>query len=233
MPSSDFTHNQLLAALPSADLDRLRPHLERVDLPLKQVVHAPGAPIEHVYFPDAGMVSLITAADENHAVEVGTVGREGLVGTPVALGTDRAPVKALVQIPGTAQRLPAGLLRDEMNGNAALRDLVLRYVQALFVQVSQTAVCNRLHTVEERLARWLLMAHDRAETDRLPLTQEFLAIMLGVRRAGVTVAAGTLQNAGLIRYNYGRITVLDRASLEASSCACYGLAKDECDRLLG
>lgn len=233
MPGSDFTRNQLLTALPPADLDRLRPNLERVDLALKQVLHLPGAPIEHVYFPDAGMISLITAADENHAVEVGTVGREGFAGTAIVLGADRAPATALVQIPGVAQRLAAGRLRDEMNGTPALRDLVLRYVQALFIQVSQTAVCNRLHTVEERLARWLLMAHDRAETDHLPLTQEFLSIMLGVRRAGVTVAAGTLQNAGLIRYSYGRITVLDRASLEASSCACYGLAKAEFDRLLG
>jgi CRP-like cAMP-binding protein len=234
MAASDLpVSNLFLAALPREDLDHLRPHLEPVDLPLRQVLHEVGEPIEHIYFHDGGMTSLLIPLEDGAILEVGVVGKEGLVGLPALLGAVTAPHESMVQMPGAASRIRTDALRAAMPRSLALLDRVLRYSQALHAQVSRTAVCNVHHNLQERLARWLLMAHDRAEADMLPLTQEFLSMMLGVRRAGVTVAAHILQEAGAIRYCRGRITVADRKRLEASSCECYGAVTAEVEQLFG
>jgi CRP-like cAMP-binding protein len=179
------------------------------------------------------VVSLLAPLAGGELLEVGVVGREGLVGLPVLLGEDSSTTEALVQAPGTAWRVPAAELRRALETGAALRALLLRYVLAFHVQVAQTAACNARHALEERFARWLLMAHDRAEGDAFPLTQEFAAMMLGVRRAGVSVAAAVLQKAGAIAYAHGRVAVLDRAGLEAASCECYGTVRRQFERLHG
>ena len=229
----DPASNHLLATLAAADRDRLRPHLEPVDLLPRQALATPDAPITSVVFPLSGALSLLAAADEA-VLEVALVGREGMIGLPVVLGTAVGlNMRVTVQVPGTALRLSADLLRAELERNAAFRALLLRYAQALFSQVMQSAICNRLHPVEERLARWLLMTRDRADDDELPLTQEFISLMLGVRRPGVTVAAGVLHKAGLIRCSYGRITVTARERLEASACGCYRIVREQYERLLG
>lgn len=224
--------NRLLDALPRADQERLRPHLERVHLELQTVIYEAGAPIPHVYFPVNCVASLITPMDNGPVIEVGTVGREGLVGLPVFLDAGTMPSRALCQMPGDAWRTRAAVVEGEMSRSSPLVRLLHRYTQGLLNQIAQMAACNRTHAIEERCAQWLLMTHDRAGEDQFLLTQQFLAQMLGVRRASVSVTAGRLQRAGLIRYTRGRITVVNRAGLEAASCACYRIVKEEFDRLI-
>ena len=225
--------NRLLAALPDDSYQRLVPHLERVSLERDQVIYEPGEPIRHVYFPHQAIVSLVSTMSDGSTVEVGVVGNEGMVGIPVVLGGNTTTTRAFVQVPDGGTRMEATRLNAEFNRGGPLQSLLLRYTQALHTQVSQTAACNRLHKVESRLARWLLSVSDRMQSDQFPLTQEFIAQMLGCRRPGVTEAAGTLSQAGMIRYTRGRITILNREDLAATSCECYGVIKDEYARLLG
>jgi CRP-like cAMP-binding protein len=224
--------NRLLAALAREDFDPLKAHLEPVPLPHKQTLSNPNTPIDHVYFPQEGMVSLVQPLENGAMIEIGMIGNEGFVGAPVLLGADTSPLEAMVQIPGSALRMQASVLREEARRSSALLGLLLRYVQALHIQVSLSAACNGRHTLPERLARWLLTARDRATSDRMPLSHEFLSMMLGVRRAGVTVALGTLKAAGLIRNTHGQVTVIDRQGLEAASCECYGTVRNEYQRLV-
>jgi CRP-like cAMP-binding protein len=225
--------NRLLAALPDAEYQRLVPHLERVPLSFKQVLHKAGESIEYVYFPHRAIVSLISTPEEGSMVEVGLVGNEGIVGIPAVLGDNIATTSAIVQREDSGMRMEASLLKTEFQQGGVLQSLLLRYTQALFALTSQNAACNRLHQLDERLARWLLFVCDLVGSNELALTQEFISKTLGVRRAGVTVAANTLQRTGLIRYNRGRITILNRQKLEAASCSCYGIIKGEYGRLLG
>ena len=214
--------NQLLRALPPDDSAIWLATLEPVELPLRAVLHEPNATISHVYFPDRGAAaSLIASLGVDRGVEVGTVGDDGFLGLPVLFGVETEPFHAIVQVEGTGWRSSASAFRQGLDASAALRGLCARYAQSFIVQVGQASACNRTHSVEERCARSLLMMHDRAQEQEFALTQDFLAAMLGVRRAGVTVAAGALQRAGLIQYRRGHITVVDRAGLEAASCACY------------
>jgi CRP-like cAMP-binding protein len=225
--------NRLLAALPAEEYERLVPHLELVSLPVNQVLYEVGEPIEYVYFPHQAIVSLISIMEDGSTVEAGMVGNDGMVGLPVILGGNKTSNQAFVQVAGNGMRMKAELLKSEFNRGGALQNLLLRYTQALLTQVSQGVACNRLHTIEERLARWLLTVQDRLESDQFPLTQEFIAQMLGTRRSGVTVAAGTLSKAGTIRYSRGKITILNQEDLEATSCECYRIIKAEFNRLLG
>ena len=224
--------NRLLAALPVDDLDRLRPNLEFVPLAFRQALHEPGGPIRFVYFPTAGLASLVAMMANGASVEVGMIGKEGVVGVSIVLGDDVSPHRAFVQVPGAAFRLEAGRLRSAFERSAAVRSLLLRYVRMMLRHISQSAACNRVHSLEPRCARWLLTTRDLVEADEFPLTHEFLALMLGVRRAGVSIAAQALQEAGLIRYRHGRMAILDPAGLEAAACECYRSLKDEADRLL-
>jgi CRP-like cAMP-binding protein len=236
-PSAEPTpappRNRLLAALPPGDLAELRHWLEPVELHAREVLHAPGEPIAWVYFPEDGYASVIAYLEDGDAAEVGLVGREGVVGLPVLLGADHDDLEAMVQCPGTALRMGAAALREEMDRTPAFRALLLRYALVHHGQVARTAACNGRHHTDQRLARWLLMAHDRAKEDEFPMTHEFLSMMLGVRRAGITVAAGALQKAGFIRYERGCIEVTDRPGLESASCECYGVVRRACDALLG
>jgi CRP-like cAMP-binding protein len=225
--------NRLLAALPRNEYHRLRPHLVKVSLPLKDILYEANGPIPHVFFPLNGVVSLVIIMDGGIILEVGTIGNEGMVGTPVFLGSDSSPTRAISQVPGEALRMETKFFQKEMERRGRLFDLVQRYTQAMINQISQSTVCNHRHSVEKRMCRWLLMSHDRVGTDEFQLTQEFLAQMLGVRRPTVTAVAGTLQKAGLITYRRGRMTVLDRKRLEATSCECYEVVAKELDRLLG
>ena len=225
--------NGLLAALPPEDLARLRPRLQPVELPFDKTLFPADGAVEAVLFPESGMVSLLATLDDGEQVEVGVVGREGLVGLPLVLGDDRSLVEAKVQQEGTALRIGAAAFRDEMEASAALRGLLKRYALAFHAQVTLTAACNTRHPIEQRLARWLLIAHDRAGADEFPMTHEFISMMLGVRRSGVSLAAGVLQKAGLIRYARGRMEVTDRPGLEAASCECHHTARREFARLLG
>ncbi|GAA0608458.1 Crp/Fnr family transcriptional regulator [Craurococcus roseus] len=225
--------NGLLAALPPGDLARLRPMLRPVELPFDGTLTPAGSEVDAVLFPETGMVSLLAALEDGEQVEVGIVGREGLVGLPLVFGDDRSLTEARVQQEGTALRMDAAALRDGMGGSAALRALLLRYALAFNTQVSLTAACNAFHVVEQRLARWLLTAHDRADGDEFPMTHDFLSLMLGVRRPGLSVAAGALQKAGLIQYARGRMAITDRHGLEAASCECYHAVRREFARLLG
>jgi CRP-like cAMP-binding protein len=228
--------NRLLAALAPADLEPLRPHLlGPVELAQGQTLHARGEPVADVFFPEAGLASLTAdTRDGGGAVEVGMTGREGLVGTSVLLDPEAVAVlEAFVQVPGAAWRVPAQALRAAVEQSPALRGRLLRYVQFLMVQSAQSAACNARHEVPKRLARWLLMAHDRVDGDELALRQESVSLMLGVRREGVSVAAGALQDAGLIRQSRGRIAVLDRAGLEAAACGCYRAVRHAQARILG
>ena len=229
----ELTANRLLAALPQEDYARLAPHLEVVDLAFKELIYRPDEPIRFVYFPLDSVVSLLATMADGAVVEVASVGREGMVGLPAFLGARSLAGQSFAQIPGRAARLGADALQEAVAGGGPLRDLLQAYTQALFDLVAQSAACNRLHPLDERLARWLLMTHDRLGADRFPLTQEFMGQMLGVRRASVSTAAAILQRAGLIRYARGRITVTDRAGLEAASCECYGVIRREFDRLFG
>ncbi len=225
--------NRLLGLLPPRDYQRLRPHLHRVPLRYRQSLYAARKPLEFVYFIETGVGSLVNTIANGDAAEVGTIGNEGVVGLPFLLGDDRAPTSVYVQVPGAGVRMKAGRFRKELARSASMRAVMLRYVHALFNQVAQSAACNHFHSIEQRCARWLLMTHDRMHSDEFLLTQEFLAMMLGVQRTGVSVAAGALQRAGLIRYRRGIVTVLDRRGLQRRACECYGVSKREFDRLLG
>ena len=230
--SAPTSRNRLLAALPPGDFARLWPLLERVELPLHHILDVPNQPIAAVHFPETGWVSMLAYLDRGDAAEVALVGREGMVGLPLLLGADQSSLEAMVQAPGTALRLGAGAFRDALSASLALRALLSRYALAHHEQVARTAACNGRHRIEKRLARWLLTAHDRADGGEFPMTHEFLAMMLGVRRGGVTIAAGVLQKAGLIRYDSGRVAVTDRNGLEAAACGCYGTVRREFERLL-
>jgi CRP-like cAMP-binding protein len=218
--------NQLLDALPDADRQRLVQSLSLVFIKVNTVLFEPGRPIVHIDFPLNCVVSLVTPLQGGAEVEVATVGNEGIVGVPLVLGGS-LPVRAICSVAGWAHRLDALDFLEELQRAGALRDLVNDYLPALFGQISQSAACNRLHSSEERLARWLLMSHDRVGTDEFRITHKFLARMLGSRRATVTVAAGILQEAGLIRYQRGRVTIVDRAGLEAAACECYRVIETE------
>jgi CRP-like cAMP-binding protein len=224
--------NRILAALPPEERERLQPSLELVRMEIREVVFEPNQPIEHVYFPEDLMVSILGVMEDGSAIETGTVGNEGMAGVPVFLGAMQMAGQAFVQISGSAWRMPAAALREEVRRGGALAELLGRYTQALFTLVAQSSACNRKHPMEQRCARWLLMAHDRVDGDTMDLTQHFLSQMLGVRRATVTEAAGALQGRGLIEYTRGRITILDRDGLEAAACACYGIIRGEFARLL-
>ena len=226
--------NRLLAALAPDDLARLRPHLEPAALAVGEVLTEPGRPVAHVLFPEAGIVSVLAAAaDEQRHVEAGMVGREGMVGLPVVLGTDAELHELLVQADVQGWRLPSGVLRRALADSPALHGLLLRYVQAFMAQTAHTLLANTARRLDERLARWLLMCRDRLDGDDLPLTQPFLSRMLGANRPGVTLAVRALTAAGLVRHARGRITVLDRAGLEAAAGGSYGAPEAEYARLFG
>jgi CRP-like cAMP-binding protein len=225
--------NQLLSAIPTQEYERLLPHLELVSLPVRQIIYEPNESIEYVYFPISGLISLVNVTENGGTVEAATVGKEGMAGIPVFLGTDRMPGQAISQVAGDAVRMRADVFKREVAPGTSLYNLLLRYTQALLNLISQSVVCNCLHSVEQRCCRWLLLCHDRVKSDQFMLTQEFLAQMLGVRRASVSGVATTLQKAGLIRYSRGKITILERQGLEAGSCECYRVVKQEFDRLLG
>ena len=221
--------NSLLAALPRKEYLRLLAGLEPVTLTFGEVLYEPGQTIRHVYFPGSSLVSLLTLVDDHLALEVGLLGRDGVVGVPLILGHNESAVRALVQGTGTAMRMAAAQFLEEFELSPPLQQELYRYTHTLMAQISQTAACNRFHVVEERLARWLLMTHDRVKSDKFHMTHEFLRVMLGVRRVGVTKAAQALQKRKLIRYTRGDITVLDRDGLEAAACRCYEIVKDTHD----
>lgn len=225
--------NDLIEALPRKDREHLLIGCERVHLVFLDVIAEPGKRIRHVYFPTEGFVSLLTPSDGCESLEVGLVGNEGMVGMTLMLGVDVSPLRALVQGTGTALRMDAAPFLRVVAGSDALQRELNRYLYVSTVQLAQTAACTHFHLLEERLARWLLMTHDRARADEFHLTHELIAMMLGVRRAGVTRAAGGLQRRRLIRYHRGSITILDRSGLEAVACGCYRSAKSLHDRILG
>ena len=224
--------NHLLAALPAEELDRLLPHLELVAMPLGDVLYESGTHLGHVYFPTTSIVSLLYVMEDGASAEIAVVGNEGIIGVALFMGGETTPSRAVVQSAGYAYRLKGQLLKQEFNRSGAMQQLLLRYTQALLTQMAQTAVCNRHHSVDQQLCRWLLLSLDRLASNELTMTQELIANMLGVRREGVTEAAGKLQDAGLLRYSRGRITVVDRPGLEAQACECYRVVKKEFDRLL-
>lgn len=226
------SHNHLLAALPADDLQRLVPHLEQVSLGLGDVLYEPGDTLRHVYFPTDAIVSLLHVTENGSSAEIAVVGNEGLIGIALFMGGESTSSRAVVQSAGSALRLPGPKLKKEFNRHGDLLLLMLRYTQALITQMSQTALCNRHHSIDQQLCRWLLLSLDRLHGNRLNMTQELIANMLGVRREGVTEAAGKLQRQGVIEYSRGQITVLDRARLERLSCECYLVVKAETDRLL-
>jgi len=233
--SQDFNvpRNRLLAALPFEEYQRLLPHLELVSLSLNQVLYEIDEPITHVYFPQQSVVSLVALMEDGATIEVGIVGQEGMVGILAILGGMTKAHRAIVQIEDSAMRMKANVLKTEFNRGGMLQSLLLRYVQSLLAQATQTLACNRFHIAEERLARWLLLVQDSMRSDEFLLTQEFIGQMLGIRRSSVTVAAGNLSRVGLIDYKRGRITILDRAGLEEFSCECYGVIRDETAQVLG
>lgn len=213
--------NILLLSVPDREYNLIRPHLEFVELPHRKMLHAQGEKIEHAYFPNDGMVSLVVMSSEGKGVEVGIIGREGMVGTPLAVGLKRAPYDALVQIPGTATRIKAKLLAGSLGDAPRLWLALTRYILMQGLQTAQVAACNRLHELEQRLARWLLMCQDRVDSEQLPLTHEFLAQMLGSGRPSVTLAAGVLERAGFIQNVRGAIRIRNRKNLEEAACDCY------------
>jgi CRP-like cAMP-binding protein len=225
--------NRLLSALPPEDYARLQPHLEPVTFALGELVYDIDGPQGALYFPTTAVISLLYTMEDGSTAEMGLTGNDGVVGIALFLGGDTTPNRAIVQIAGGALRISAQRLQTEFKQGGALQQVLLRYIQALITQISQTAVCNRLHAVEQRLCRWLLLSHDRVHSNELQMTQDFISHMLGGRRESVTVAAGRLQDAGFIYYTRGHITILDRAGLEATVCECYQVVKQEIDRLFG
>jgi CRP-like cAMP-binding protein len=235
IPESVSPHpreNHLLAALPVAIYDRLLPHLEFYPLPLGEALYESGDKLNHVYFLTTSIVSLLYVMEDDRSAEIAVVGREGIVGIALFMGSETVPNRAVVQSAGCAYRLKGNLLKEEFDRAGALQHLLLRYTLALLTQMAQTAVCNRHHTVDQQLCRWLLLSLDRLPANELRMTQGLIANMLGVRREGVTDAAGKLQSAGLIQYYRGRITVLNRPGLEARVCECYNVVRKEFRRLL-
>ena len=228
----DPLHNHLLASLPPDARARLFLQLELVPMPLGEVLYESGSRLRHVYFPTTCIVSLLYVMEDGATAEIAVVGNEGVIGIALFMGGETTPSRALVQSKGQAYRLKSQLLKEEFNRSGEMQHLLLRYTQALLTQMAQTAVCNRHHSVDQQLCRWLLLRLDRLSTNKLSMTQELIANMLGVRREGVTEAAGKLQAAGLIHYSRGHITVLDRPRLEALACECYAVVKKEFDRLL-
>jgi CRP-like cAMP-binding protein len=224
--------NSLLRALPALESERLFAHMELVAMPLGNVLYESGSQLRHVYFPTTSIVSLLYVMEDGASAEIAVVGNEGMVGVALFMGGETTPSRAVVQSAGHAFRLKGQLLKEEFHRAAGLQHLLLRYTQALLTQMAQTAVCNRHHSVDQQLCRWLLLSLDRLPTNKLIMTQELIANMLGVRREGVTEAAGKLQGAGLIKYSRGNITVLDRLGLQARACECYEVVKKEFDRLL-
>jgi len=224
--------NHLLDALPASDYERLASHLELISMKLGDVLYEPDAQLRHVYFPTTSIVSLLYVMENGASAEIAIVGNEGILGVSLFMGGESTPSRAVVQSGGHGYRLKAALLKDEFGRFGPTMHLLLRYTQALITQMAQTAVCNRHHSVDQQLCRWLLLSLDRLSSNELSMTQELIANMLGVRREGVTEAAGKLQESGLINYRRGRITVLDRPGLEARSCECYQVVKTEFDRLL-
>ena len=228
-----MTGNHLLAALTGNAYERLRPDLEPMTFVLGEVVYESGGPMRYVYFPTTSHISLLYTMIDGSTAEMGLVGNEGVVGIALFMGGETTPNRAMVQGEGAALRMKAKSMLNEFKRGEEFQHLLLRYTQALITQISQTAVCNRLHSVEQRLCRWLLMTHDRSESDQLDMTHEFISNMLGVRREGVTVAAHRLQDAGMISYVRGHINILDRKQLLSHVCECYGVVKAEHKRLLG
>jgi CRP-like cAMP-binding protein len=230
--SNDPRLNQLLAALPDAEWKRWLPHLEPIELPLGKVLYESGSTLRHVVFPTTAIVSLLYVMESGASAEIAVVGREGIVGISLFMGGETTPSRAVVQSAGRAFRLKAEAMKEEFNRGGPVLHLLLRYTQALITQMAQTAVCNRHHSLDQQLCRWLLLSLDRLQGTELAMTQELIANMLGVRREGVTESALKLQKAGLINYARGRISVLDRGGLERRSCECYAVVKKEYDRLL-
>jgi len=224
--------NKLLEALSAAERERLRPNLETVVMPLGEVVYESGRPLHHVYFPTDSIVSLLYVLENGASAEIAVVGNEGIVGISLFMGGESTPSRAVVQSAGKALRLPAKAMQHEFKRGGAMQHLLLRYTQTLITQMAQTAVCNRHHSVDQQLCRWLLLSIDRLSAPEIKMTQELIANMLGVRREGVTEAAGKLQKAGVISYRRGQIKVLDRPKLEKMSCECYEVVRRETDRLL-
>ncbi len=224
--------NRLLAALPRDDYMRLQPHLELVQLSNRRTLCEAGDFIRHVYFLNSGMGSLLALNQRGGTVEIAIVGNEGMLGIPAILGAHQTPYQIMVQLPGDGLKIKTDVIRAEFKRGGTLQDLLLNYTHALFTQVAQSTVCSRFHTVEKRLCRWLLMAHDRVDGDTFHLTQEIISFMLGTPRTGVTMAAGTLQDAGLIRYKRGKITILDRSGLEQAACECYQIVAESLDHCL-
>jgi CRP-like cAMP-binding protein len=224
--------NRLLAGLPLEDLAQLIQHLEPVALPKKQIIYEVGAPLDDIYFIEEGLASVLTTMEDGASSEVGMVGPEGLVGVSALLGGKVSAQHVVMQLPGRGHHIAAKLCKSVFDQSPHVRSVVLRFIEDLLNLSSQTAGCNRLHSVEQRSARWLLMASDRVGSNALPLTQEFLAAMLGVRRSGVSEAMSELQRSGLVRYRRGEITIIDRAGLEKTACECYGLDKRRVNRLL-
>jgi CRP-like cAMP-binding protein len=225
-------NNHLLSDLPSEEYERIASHIEPIDLPFNQVIHRAYDPMPYVYFPNVGMISIVSRMTDGSTVEVGVVGSEGIAGISVIQGIEITPNENVVQLPGNGIRIKSEVVKEMFKQGGIFQERLLRYMYVLTIQVSQTAACNRLHSVEERLTRWLLMSHDRAGgSDDLHLTQEFIAIMLGTRRAGVTIAAMTLQAEGLISYKRGHIRVLDRKGMEEFVCECYEKVRTESDRV--
>jgi CRP-like cAMP-binding protein len=231
MPQSSHEKNQLLAALPAEEWEKWHPELETVDLKLGDVLYESGSKMTHVYFPTTAIVSLLYVMENGASAEIAVVGHEGIVGVSLFMGGESTPSRAVVQSAGQGFRLGAAQIQEHFK-RAPVLHLLLRYTQALITQMAQTAVCNRHHSLDQQLCRWLLLSLDRLSGTELVMTQELIANMLGVRREGVTESATKLQKAGLIKYSRGRITVLDRPGLEARSCECYGVVKKEYDRLL-
>ena len=224
--------NRLLAALPSEELEQVRPHLERVYLEQRDVLYDPEIPIDYVYFPETAIISLVSNMSDGGTVEVGTAGCEGMAGLSVFLAGETSSIQAFAQIPGEATRMKTGAFLTLAGPAGEFHRILLRYTQAFLTQVAQTAACNGAHLVEERCARWLLMTHDRVKGDDFPLTHEFLAFMLGVRRAGVTVVMRGLQDRELVRYSRGKVRIIDRPGLETMSCECYAVVRAHFERLL-
>jgi CRP-like cAMP-binding protein len=228
----DPQQNHLLAALTATERERLYPHLQLVPMPLGKVLYESGDVMRHVYFPTDSIISLLYVLEDGASAEISVVGNEGIIGVSLFMGGETTPSRAIVQSAGSAYRLIGQLLKEEFHRNGGMQLLLLRYTQALLTQMAQTAVCNRHHSVDQQLCRWLLLSLDRLVSNKLTMTQELIANMLGVRREGVTDAAGKLQKLGVIQYARGRITVLDRPKLEQLCCECYAVVKRETDRLL-
>jgi CRP-like cAMP-binding protein len=228
----DPRQNHLLAALPPGEFERIAPHLELVKMNLGEVLYESGGQLQHVYFPTDSIVSLLYVMEDGASAEIAVVGNEGILGISLFMGGETTPSRAVVQSEGVGYQLRAIHLKQEFNRAGPMMHLLLRYTQALITQMSQTAVCNRHHSVDQQLCRWLLMSLDRLSSDELTMTQELIANMLGVRREGVTEAAGNLRDAGIIQYSRGHIKVLDRLKLEQHVCECYAVVKTEFDRLL-